>query len=69
MRRWQKKTVIKQLLKYAPLKTEFARGVSADGTVNIFDAAGDEPTVVSTAEFEVSEATPEIDPETGEVKE
>ena len=37
-----KKTVLKQALKYAPLKTEFVRGVAADGTIKSFkDASSD----------------------------
>jgi recombination protein RecT len=32
-----KKTVLKKVLKYAPLKTDFVRGVSADERVNNID--------------------------------
>ena len=32
-----KKTVLKQALKYAPLKTEFARDVAQDDTIKRFD--------------------------------
>ena len=32
-----KKTVLKQALKYAPLKTEFARDVAQDDTIKHFD--------------------------------
>lgn len=50
-----KKTVIKQLLKYAPLKSEFARGVYADGTVNIADMSGESAAVITASEFEVGD--------------
>lgn len=65
-----KKTVLKRVLKYAPLKTEFMRDASYDGTVR--NATEDdlfaEPVTVIQAEGEVSDAYPEtVDPETGEV--
>lgn len=50
-----KKTVLKQLLKYAPLKTEFARGVAVDETTNIFETEENEPTIVTSTDYEVSE--------------
>lgn len=72
-----KKTVLKQALKYAPLKTEFVRGVAADGTIKSFkDASSDildapdentyeapEPENVTPEKHEESE----VDPETGEI--
>lgn len=76
-----KKTVLKRVLKYAPLKTEFARAVAADETVKstISDHMSDEPDETVTVENEPvnqddvtenNEAVPSnVDPETGEVKE
>lgn len=75
-----KKTVLKQALKYAPLKTEFVRGMAADGTIkhftkettDILDAPDEntydveaEPT--AQAEKTVKDVPPEVDPETGEI--
>lgn len=74
-----KKTLIKRVLKYAPVSTEVARQIQTDETVKSFDPhAGDElmkdltliPSEVIDAEYEVSEETDtsekETDPETGE---
>ena len=66
-----KKTVLKRVLKYAPLKTEFMRDASYDGTVR--NATEDdlfaEPVNVIQAEGEVSDSFSgeTIDPATGEV--
>lgn len=57
-----KKTVIKALLKYAPLKSEFARGICADSAVNIADVSGDTATVITASEFEVSGDESENEP-------
>ena len=72
-----KKTVLKQALKYAPLKTEFVRGVSADGTVKSFTKdtgdildAPDENTYDAEAEtVEAPQDEPAVDKETGEILE
>ncbi|UZT82658.1 recombinase RecT [Caproicibacterium sp. BJN0003] len=60
-----KKTVLKRALKYAPLKTEFVRGMSADETIKteISDDMFSVPTEYIEAE------SVEVDEETGEVKE
>lgn len=66
-----KKTVLKQLLKYAPLKSEFVRGTAYDEhTVNVDTQTDGEPVVISTNEFEVSDnsASYNVDEETGELK-
>lgn len=57
-----KKTVLKRLLKYCPLKSDFARAVTADGAVKSTISADmyEEP-----AEYIVAEGT--VDEETGEV--
>lgn len=64
-----KKTVLKQLLKYAPLKSEFVRGAAFDGHAVSFDTQSDgEPLVVSADDFEVTEHNGyDVDPETGEL--
>lgn len=72
-----KKTVLKKVLKYAPLKTEFARAVASDESVKTMKM--DEPADMLDAPNEIytidnepdkPEAAPQgVDPETGEVKE
>ena len=70
-----KKTVIKQVLKYAPIKTEFVRAMAADETIktNITEHMEDEPdeTVITVDADEVKQddAPENVDPETGEIKE
>lgn len=63
-----KKTVIKQVLKYAPIKTEFTRAMAADGTIktSIADNMVDEPdeTVVTVEAEPVAESN--VDAETRE---
>ena len=44
-----KKTVIKKLLKYAPIKTEFQRGVAADETIN--DAVEDDGSLILDSQY------------------
>lgn len=67
-----KKTVLKQLLKYAPLSSDFFRGVAADGTVRN-DIAPDMSEVIGEniedAEFSVSDVPPqeESTPDAGSV--
>lgn len=70
-----KKTVLKKVLKYAPLKTEFARAVATDETVKstLSDHMADEPNEMYTTIDNEPEATPEeapqgVDSDTGEVK-
>lgn len=59
-----KKTVLKKALKYAPLKTEFVRGLSADETIktelsdDMFSVADE--TVIESEGFEVDEETGEV---------
>ncbi len=54
-----KKTVLKKVLKYAPLKSDFVRGISQDETVKT-EISDDMACIPNVADFEV-------DPETGEV--
>lgn len=71
-----KKTVLKKVLKYAPLKTEFARAVASDESVKTMKM--DEPADMLDAPNEIytidnepdkPEEVPQgVDPETGEVK-
>lgn len=58
-----KKTVIKKCLKYAPMKSEFVRGMSMDQTIKT-DLSEDMYTVTDTTEY--AEIV-EVDPATGEV--
>ena len=74
-----KKTVIKKVLKYAPIKTEFVRAAATDGTIKT-DISSDmteapDETVI-TVEGEAVEPEPQqapaseepvVDPETGEI--
>lgn len=53
-----KKTVIKQALKYAPIKSEFVKAVSADETIK---------TEISEDMYEVPAVIIDTDPDTGEV--
>lgn len=70
-----KKTVIKQALKYAPIKTEFVRAVSTDETIktNIAENMADEPDetviTVDSEEITTEDIPANVDPETGEIKE
>lgn len=60
-----KKTVLKKVLKYAPLKTEFARAVATDETVKstLSDNMADEPNEVFTTIDNEPEAAPEEAPQ------
>lgn len=75
-----KKTVLKKVLKYAPMKTDFARGLSADETIkhgvsdDMFSVPDetdyiDVDNVAAEAENNETEITEHLpfDPETGEV--
>lgn len=57
-----KKTVLKRVLKYAPLKSDFVRQLSADETIK--DTIADDMTEVMGQVVEYAEV---IDPDTGEV--
>ena len=61
-----KKTVLKKVLKYAPLKSDFVREVAQDNTIKT-EISEDMYSVPNTieADYEVTD----FDPETGEVKE
>ena len=61
-----KKTVLKRVLKYAPLKTDFIRGISQDETIKT-EISDDMYTVQDETVFEADYT--EVDEETGEVKE
>lgn len=58
-----KKTVLKRLLKYAPLKTEFVRAVSADETIktNIVPDMAEAPNEMQYADGDVYETTGSMD--------
>ena len=58
-----KKTVLKRLLKYAPLKTEFVRAVSADETIktNIVPDMAEAPNEMQYADGDVYDTTGSMD--------
>lgn len=64
-----KKTVLKQVLKYAPLKTDFVRGIAQDETVH--KTIGADMTMEESMQIEsegsVSDTYEYVDDETGEV--
>lgn len=63
-----KKTVLKACLKYAPLKSEFARGMAQDGTIKA-EITEDMYTAPDTTVYEGdAEEPPQADETTGEVK-
>jgi recombination protein RecT len=59
-----KKTVIKKVLKYAPIKTEFVRGIQTDETIK---TEIDEDMTTIPAEYTVRDESPGVDKETGEI--
>lgn len=66
-----KKTVLKKVLKYAPLKTEFARDVATDETVKstLSDHMADEPNEMYTTIDNEPEAAPEEEPKSEQKEE
>ena len=62
-----KKTVLKKVLKYAPLKSDFVRGITQDETIKS-DMSDDMYSVPNEVVYEVEDYTV-IDEDTGEVKE
>ena len=62
-----KKTVLKKVLKYAPLKSDFVRGITQDETIKS-DMSDDMYSVPNEIVYEVDDYTV-IDTDTGEVKE
>ena len=66
-----KKTVIKRVLKYAPMKTEFIRAMVQDDSTLNFEDRGDDFDIVQApySEEQIVEAEAEIiDEDTGEIK-
>lgn len=59
-----KKTVLKQCLKYAPIKTDFVRQIATDETVK---SSIDENMTAVPDEFDYGENTIEVNVETGEI--
>ena len=60
-----KKTVLKQVLKYAPIKTEFVRAISQDETIKTEIS----PDMYETPDNTVIDVEYSVDTETGEVSE
>ena len=65
-----KKTLVKKVLKYAPISTDFMRAVSTDDTVKDVSPDDDMSDVIDLPAEDVTvEDVPEgVDPETGEIK-
>lgn len=65
-----KKTVLKRALKYAPLKTEFARALSQDNTIKttIAPDMADEPDETNYTDIEAEPVPENVDLQTGEVR-
>ena len=65
-----KKTVIKKALKYAPVSTEFKRGVATDETIKstISENMTDVPDETDYTDIEAEPVPDNVDPTTGEVK-
>ncbi len=61
-----KKTVLKRALKYAPMKTEFTRGIAQDLTIKS-ELSDDMYTVTDTTDYVEVEEEIVSDPDTGEV--
>lgn len=66
-----KKTVLKQLLKYAPIKTEFVRGLTTDETIKNLDtnSKDDEIDIISMPSEPIEVEASVIDEKTGEINE
>lgn len=62
-----KKTVLKQALKYAPLKSDFIRAVAADETIKTGLSADMYEVPDETEYVEINDDTPAVDAGTGEV--
>lgn len=64
-----KKTVLKKVLKYAPLKSEFLRGVAQDETIKteISEDMYEVANTIDAEEYAVTDEVPAADPATGEV--
>lgn len=59
-----KKTVLKKVLKYAPIKTEFSRGIAQDGSIKS-DISEDMASQPDEMDY-IDVAGPSVDPDTGE---
>lgn len=65
-----KKTVLKKVLKYAPVRSDFVKGAVADETIQTADFGDTEDGEINVIPVEVENSNEvEIDTETGEVKE
>lgn len=65
-----KKTVLKKVLKYAPVRSDFVKGTVADETIQVADFGDTEDGEINVIPVEVENSNEvEIDTETGEVKE
>lgn len=65
-----KKTVLKKVLKYAPVRSDFVKGTVADETIQVADFGDTEDGEINVIPVDVENSNEvEIDTETGEVKE
>ncbi len=65
-----KKTVLKKVLKYAPVRSDFVKGTVADETIQVADFGDTKDGEINVIPVEVENSNEvEIDTETGEVKE
>lgn len=65
-----KKTVLKKVLKYAPVRSDFVKGTVADETIQVADFGDTEDGEINVIPVEIENSKEvEIDTETGEVKE
>ncbi len=62
-----KKTVLKKVLKYAPLKSDFVRGITTDETIK--NEISEDMYAVPNTFIEAEFSSVDIDPETGEIME
>ncbi|MGO5082401.1 recombinase RecT [Oscillospiraceae bacterium LCP25S3_E4] len=65
-----KKTVLKKVLKYAPVRSDFVKGAVADETIQVADFGDADDGEINVIPVEVENSNEvEVDTETGEVKE
>lgn len=65
-----KKTVLKKVLKYAPVRSDFVKGTVADETIQVADFGDTDDGEINVIPVDVENSNEvEIDTETGEVKE
>ena len=61
-----KKTVLKKVLKYAPVRSDFVRGAASDEAINLFDTDSDDG-AINVIPIDDEQDVVTVDTETGEV--